>query len=286
MPATIPTTATLHFSIPAARLDHDVSRYLDPAIGPTWPLEPFEVELADLRAEEATGVVEGLEGRGFAVLKHESAALGGLRESEEWNPAYLNETMELIQTQLGASRVFIWNSVTRSSDPALNAPYEGNHLQKAPIKGLQFGTTIRPTATGAHVDQDAPNSMRMCRLAAGDDVKYARVQQINVWRPLRGPVTTAPLTLCDGRTVDESCKGIHCGFFGSRVTVHHGPEQKWYYLSRMQPDEALLIKIYDSQVREGDAPYAPHSGCDIHGHDGPETPRESIEVRVVAVYDE
>lgn len=107
--------------------------------------------------------------------------------------------------------------------------------------------------------------------------------------------------------MDESCKGIHCGFFGSRVTVHHGrssslsfqldsfslnffprhpAEQKWYYLSRMQPDEALLIKIYDSQVREGDAPYAPHSGCDIHGHDGPETPRESIEVRVVAVYDE
>lgn len=82
----------------------------------------------------------------------------------------------------------MWNSVVRSADPAVNAPYGTNHLQKKAIAGLQFGSVVRPTAAGAHVDQDAPNSIRMCKLAAGDDLfdKYKRVQQLNLWRPIRG----------------------------------------------------------------------------------------------------
>lgn len=61
--------------------------------------------------------------------------------------------------------------------------------------------------------------------------------------------------------------------------------QSWNYISRQTPDEVFLLKIFDSAVREGDAAYTPHTGCDIHGHDGAETPRESIEVRVVVLYD-
>ena len=129
----------------------------------------------------------------------------------------------MIKQHLGASLVFVWNSVTRSADPSVNTAYGSNHFQDKAITGLQFGSTIRPVASGAHVDQDAPNSRRMCQGAAGDDVftRFSRVQQLNVWRPLKGPVTCKPLAVCDGSTVVKGAKSVHMGMFGTRVIVHH-----------------------------------------------------------------
>jgi len=43
--------------------------------------------------------------------------------------------------------------------------------------------------------------------------------------------------------------------------------------------------MYDSNTLPGDAEYTPHTGVDdLHGADGPETARESIEVRLVVCY--
>ncbi|KAK4702295.1 hypothetical protein P7C70_g3928, partial [Phenoliferia sp. Uapishka_3] len=290
MPIPSAPVATIHFAIPPSRLGCSVDKYLDPSIGPSWPQEPFEVKLGSLRdalSDEIISPMEQLETRGFAVMKHKSETLGTLENADSWNADYLKETSELLKAQLGATEVFIWNSVSRSSDPKVNQPYGANHFQKEAIKGLQFGSTIRGTAAGAHVDQDSSNSLRMCKVAAGDDVleKYSRVQQLNLWRPISGPVTMAPLVVCDGRTVKATERSVHCGLFGTRTVIHHGTEQKWFYMPRQQVDEFILLKIYDSHVREGDALDVPHTGCDIHGFDGLERPRESIEVRVVAVYE-
>jgi hypothetical protein len=132
----------------------------------------------------------------------------------------------MLKAELCADEVFIWNSVTRSANPDVNTPYGLNHFQEKAINGLQFGSTVRPISSGVHVDQDTPNSRRMCRAAAGDDVfeKFSRVQQLNVWRPLRGPVTCKPLAICDGSTLPEKSRGIHMGMFGTRVVVHHDGE--------------------------------------------------------------
>lgn len=62
-------------------------------------------------------------------------------------------------------------------------------------------------------------------------------------------------------------------------------EQKWYYIKRQEPGEFIILKIYDSATGPGDAECAPHTGVDdLHGADGPETARESIEVRLVVCY--
>jgi hypothetical protein len=193
----------------------------------------------------------------------------------------------MIKEHLGADEVFVWNSVSRSADPEINTPYGNDHFQQKAIKGLQFGTTIRPVASGAHVDQDGPNSRRMCQGAAGSDIfnRFARVQQLNIWRPLKGPVTCKPLAVCDGSTVSEQARSVHMGLFGTRVVVHHDEKQKWYYIKRQEPDEAFILKIYDSKVVPGQAEFTPHTGVDdINGADGLEKPRESIEVRLVACY--
>ncbi|OAA56711.1 Amino acid/polyamine transporter I [Niveomyces insectorum RCEF 264] len=283
------TTCVLSFAVPPDRLGHDPARYME--VGPTWPQEQREVVLHDLKQEldqeKCKSPMDQIESRGFAVVKNQSKTLGPLEQQEQWNAAYLEETVQLIKDQLGADAVFVWNSVTRSADPALHTAYGSNHFQDKAIQGLQFAGTIRPAASGVHVDQDAPNSRRICKAGACDDVfeKYSRVQQLNVWRPLKGPVTYKPLAVCDGSTVREKAASVHMGMFGTRVILHHDDAQKWYYIKRQEPDECLILKIYDSSVRDGQAEYAPHTGVDdLRGADGAETFRESIEVRLIVCY--
>jgi len=83
----------------------------------------------------------------------------------------------------------------------------------------------------------------------------------NVWRPLVGPVNDCPLAMADFRSLDEkrdfeetlpAPPGCRTG--ESQMLRYH-PEQKWYYLSKMETDECLLLKCFDS----GTGVRAPHS---------------------------
>lgn len=88
------TACILRFAVPPERLGHDASKYMEPEIGPTWPQEAHDVVLNDLRPElqnpeTAGSLMEQLDSRGFAVLKHKSQTLGPLDAQTEWNAAYL-----------------------------------------------------------------------------------------------------------------------------------------------------------------------------------------------------
>lgn len=92
MPALASPVATVHFAVPPSRLGHDAVRYMDPAIGPSWPQEPFEIQIRDLRedvGQSRESMVNQLERTGFAVLKHHSDAMGKLLDSEHWNEEFL-----------------------------------------------------------------------------------------------------------------------------------------------------------------------------------------------------
>jgi hypothetical protein len=70
---------------------------------------------------------------------------------------------------------------------------------------------------------------------------------------------------------------------GEIYQFRHRPEHRWYYFPRLAPDEALLIKCYDSAT-DGPARFTAHAAFD-----DPTTPagapaRESIEVRTLVLY--
>lgn len=110
---------------------------------------------------------------------------------------------------------------------------------------------------------------------------------INVWRPLK-KVTREPLAVCDARSVPEEdlqqCwlhvmrqkegeeKELRVGLWYLQVGEGH----KWYWPKEMEPDEALLIKCFDTK-KDGRARRAPHSAIQTPDDHGP--PRESVEVR-------
>lgn len=65
----------------------------------------------------------------------------------------------------------------------------------------------------------------------------------------------------------------------------YGPEHKWYYASRMTPEEVLLIKCFDSTKDGETARRVPHSAfTDPETRD--DVTRESIEVRCLVFYED
>jgi hypothetical protein len=110
---------------------------------------------------------------------------------------------------------------------------------------------------------------------------------INLWRPIRGPLLDSPLALCDAQSLEE--KNLIASDLkypdrtGETYSITYNSNQRYYYLPKMQPDEAVLIRCFDSAL------YGPHRFSAHIGFDDPETPadappRESIEVRTLVFF--
>jgi hypothetical protein len=121
---------------------------------------------------------------------------------------------------------------------------------------------------------------------------------INAWRPL-SPVIREPLGVCDSRSVpDEDLRvtKVEQGLLKDRkplasgdkreiFQVAHRDTHEWWYTSHMQPDEALLIKIYDSKT-DGRARRCVHSAFNIPNQDDSAPTRESTEIRCLVFWED
>ena len=71
----------------------------------------------------------------------------------------------------------------------------------------------------------------------------------SVWRPLQ-KVKAWPLAFCDARTVrpDDlvACDIVRRRYVGETYFGKYNPDQKWYYISDLEDDDVVLLKIYDS----------------------------------------
>jgi hypothetical protein len=129
--------------------------------------------------------------------------------------------------------------------------------------------------------KDLLGEREAARLAASG----ARILQVNVWRPIRGPVQRSPLALADAASVKPQDLIATDQIFPDRIGeiyhLAHDHAQRWYYAPAMTPDEVLLIKGWDS-VDDGRARFTPHGAFELPDTtDAP--PRESIEVRTLVV---
>jgi hypothetical protein len=70
---------------------------------------------------------------------------------------------------------------------------------------------------------------------------------------------------------------------GEVYSVAFNPAHRWYYFPRMERDEALLIKCYDS-LEDGRARFSAHSAFDDPTTRPGAPSRESIEIRTIAFY--
>jgi hypothetical protein len=219
-----------------------------------------------------------LDREGFELLRHETA-VRDLYDDDAIQNIYYPEIEALLRAVTGASRVVVFDATRRSDGGA----------------GAQNRDGLRGPASRVHVDyteKSGPQRVRdllgeaeAARLAASG----ARIIQINVWRPIRGPVQRSPLALADASSVRPEDLIATDQVFPDRVGeiyhLAHHPEQRWYYAPEMTPDEVLLIKGYDS-LADGRARFTPHGAFELPATPADAPPRESIEVRTLVVIED
>jgi hypothetical protein len=211
-----------------------------------------------------------LDREGFALV-HQHSAVQDFYDEDEVRRVYYPETEHALAAATGAKRVFVFD-----------------HTVRRRVSGAEdraVGTPRQPVPR-VHVDQTVTSGAQRVRDLLGDEAEEllkGRVQLVNLWRPIRGPLRDAPLAVADARTVaaDDLVGSdlIYRDRVGETYAVKYNPAHRWFYVPDMQPDEALLLKCYDSAT-DGRARFAPHTAFeDPTAHDV--LPRESIEMRAL-----
>jgi hypothetical protein len=228
--------------------------------------EPHRVRIHSLRPIQSE---LDLDRQGFELAEQRSA-VHDFWNHDEVRAVYYPEAERFIAEATGASRVFIFDHVQRRRVPGA--------AERAP------GAPRQP-ATRVHVDHTSRSGPQRVRDLMGEEAEEllkGRVQVINMWRPIRGPLRDAPLAVCDSRTVDPKdlvpSDLVYRERVGETYSVKFNPAHRWYYAPEMRSDEVLLLKIADTRTDVA-ARFMPHTSFADPTTPPDALPRESIELR-------
>jgi hypothetical protein len=265
--------ATLNYLAPMAERPRNYT--FDPPPGvlrSNSERDSHTVAIHDIRPVESD---VSLDREGFALL-HYTSAVRDFWDEDELRRVYYPEVQRVLAAATGASKVFIFDHTLR------------RRVQGAAdrAKGMP-----RQPATAVHVDHTARSGPQRVRDFFGDQAEEllrGRVQVINLWRPIRGPLRDAPLAVCDAGSVAPEdlvpSDLVYQNRVGETYGVTYNPAHRWFYVSAMQPDEALLLKCFDSKT-DGRARFAPHTAFDDPTAPADMLPRESIEIRTLVFHE-
>lgn len=217
-----------------------------------------------------------LDREGFALVRHPTA-VRNFYDDKEIRQVYYPAAEAFIRATLRADRVVIFDHTVRKRVDGA-----------ADIRGAG----PRQPATRVHVDQtDASGASRVREHlpAEADELLKGRVQVINLWRPIRGPVHDTPLALCDATSVAVgdlvASDLVYPNRNGETYSVKFNSDHRWFYFPEMTADEALLLKCYDSAT-DGRSRFAPHTAFVDPTTPKDAPPRESIELRMLVFHRE
>jgi hypothetical protein len=129
-----------------------------------------------------------------------------------------------------------------------------------------------------HTVKSGPQRVRDLLYDEAEELLRGRVQVINLWRPIRGPLCDAPLAVCDAASVAPAdlvpSDLVYPNRIGETYAVTYNSSHRWFYVPAMRTDEALLIKCFDS-LTDGRARFAPHTAFD-----DPTAPADALRARV------
>ncbi len=212
---------------------------------------------------------------GFAFVDHHTKVKNFLNE-QEVKSVYYPETAELVKQHSGATDVLVFDHTIRFAD-----------------KEDREANAVRPPVKGVHNDyteRSAPQRVRdMLPPAEAEDRLSRRFAIIQVWRAIRLPIQTDPLAICDARSLKKEALIKLTRHYPHRTaeTYHiaYNPDHEWYYFPEMTRNEALVFKVFDSG-RNATVRYTAHTSFDDPSTAPDAPPRESIEMRAFAFYDE
>lgn len=205
---------------------------------------------------------------GFAVVRQQSK-VRDFYDDEEVRGTYYAEAERLIKEATGADRVVIFDHTVRRRVPGAEDRRD----------------RLRQPVARVHVDHTEKSAAQRVRDLIPDEAEKllrGRVQIVNLWRPILGPLRDSPLAVCDARSVAPqdlvASDLVYPHRTGETYQVRYNPAHRWFYVPAMEAYEALLLKCYDSET-DGRARFTPHSAFTDPTTPADAPPRESIEVR-------
>ena len=233
--------------------------------------DPHTMRIHDMRPISSD---VALDRQGFALVEQRTQ-VHDFWDEDEVRRVYYPEAERFIAEVTGASRVFIFD-----------------HLQRRRVPGAvrrEPGVPPQP-ATRVHVDHTAksgPQRVRDLLPEEAEELLRGRVQVINLWRPIHGPLQDAPLAMCDARTIDPAdlvpSDLVYRHRVGETYSVTYNPAHRWYYVPELRRDEALLLKCCDTKT-DGRARFMAHTSFTDPTTPPAARPRESIELRTLVFH--
>ena len=209
---------------------------------------------------------------GFTLGRHRTAV------DDFWNAdlvrrVYYPEIERLVRETTGASRVVAFDHNVRSG-PRAERREQG---AQAPVR----------FAHNDYTEKSGPQRVRDLLPDEAEALLRHRFAVINVWKPMRGPVVEAPFAFCDARTIEPGDFAETDLRYRERTgeiySLRYNPKHRWLYYPRMEAEEVVLLKCYDS-ARDR-ARFTAHTAFDDPATPPDAPPRESIEVRTLAFFD-
>ncbi|KAJ0413770.1 hypothetical protein BJY00DRAFT_296317 [Aspergillus carlsbadensis] len=261
-------------------LETEKAYVLDYVAGPDIPRTNITVETVEnIPVQDVRKSPLSLEGNGITVTKFvTSMEYSDFADDRKVQTCFIEEAKACLKDTLAAKEVHV-----------LDYEIRRRHAIFPKSTGVAYDAA-QPIMV-AHGDFTPRDASQRLRDLFGKDAEVKAelpFQFFNFWKPLRGPVRDWPLALCDPLTVDAERDILHvdnvcADRIGEVFNLHYHSDQQWYYLSHQQESEAWVFSGYDSR-REGQYG-VPHCAVQCPT-DESSTPRESIEIRGVAFFEQ
>jgi hypothetical protein len=213
-----------------------------------------------------------LDTNGFVLTNHETE-VSDFYDPSEVKAVYYPEVERLLKRVTGAVRVLIFDHIVRN--PLLAE--RGEKGARSPAKIVHNDYSFK----------SAPRRVRDLLPEESDRLLKYRFAEINVWRAIRGPIESSPLALCDARSLSAEdivpADLVYRDRVGETFGFLYNPKHRWYYFPRMERNEAILLKCYDSKD-DGRARFTAHTSFEDPNSSPNAAARESIEVRALVFW--
>ncbi len=209
---------------------------------------------------------------GFHFVRHDTKVVDFF-DQDEVARVYYPEMEALVQAESGASRVVVFDHTLRTADDELR-------------EARQIREVVRRVHND-YTEWSGPQRVRDLLPQEADELLRRRFAIVQVWRPIRHPVETFPLGICDAKSLSPKDLVVSERRYPNRVgqtyAITYNPEHRWYWFPRMRRDEALVFKVYDS-LKDGRARWTAHTAFEDPTSPPRARPRESIEIRTLAFF--
>ena len=213
-----------------------------------------------------------LEREGFRFVPHDTK-VADFFDDEEVRRTYYAEMEALVKAESGAKRVVIFDHTLRTAD---DAERERRKIRE-----------VVPRVHNDYTEWSAPQRVRDILPDEAEDLLKRRFAIVQVWRPIRLPVESFPLAICDAQSVSDDDLVVSERRYQHRVgqtyAITYNPHHKWFWFPRMRRDEAIVFKVFDSE-KDGRARWTAHTAFDDPTSPPNARPRESIEIRTLAFF--